>query len=367
MIDQLINPKIQSQPIYEPGKPIDEVARQLNLNPANIAKLASNENPLGASPKAIQAAKRAMDLVHLYPDGSSYYLKQALSEYWLLSSDQFTLGNGSNEVIELIGHAFLKAGDEVVMGEYAFIVYKLITLLFGAKPVEVKMPNFRHDLNLMKEAVNKNTKLVFLPSPNNPTGTANTEKEIHDFVRSLPDHVIFCLDEAYAEYNENAPSIVSLINEGRKVIGLRTFSKIHGLAGLRCGYSYSSQEIASYLNRVREPFNVNSIAQIAAIEALKDHDHLTLCRKTNKAGLAQWTKGLEALGVDYIPSEANFILIKSEKASRLHQFMQSKGVITRPMTPYGLVDFLRISVGTEEQNKKGLELLKEFLTEASNG
>lgn len=357
-IAELINPKIRTQPIYEPGKPIEEVAREIGLDLNEICKLASNENPLGASPLAIQAATDALNKVHLYPDGASYYLKESLSQHWNLEPNQFTLGNGSNEVIELIGHAFLKDGDEVLMGSQAFIVYKLVTLLFGAIPVEVEMPDYKHDLSRMLDKVHDKTKLVFLPSPNNPTGTANTENEIYEFVRALPDSVIFCFDEAYAEYNQEAPNLLPLIEEGRKVIGLRTFSKIYGLAGLRIGYSYSNSKISGLLNQVREPFNINSIAQVAAVAALKDKNHVRTCREQNKVGRDLWSEELEALGIPYIPSQANFILAKVGNAQKLFFELQDKGVITRPMKPYGLENHLRISIGTCEQNKHAVEVLK---------
>ena len=360
-IKDLVNPKILTQPIYEPGKPIEEVARELGLDPAQIAKLASNENPLGPSPKALQAATEELKKVQLYPDGACFYLKQALENHWKLDSKQFVLGNGSNEVIELIGHAFLQAGDEVVMGKQAFIVYKLISLLFGATPIEVEMPDYKHDLDLMRNAITEKTKLVFVPSPNNPTGTANTEEELYKFVRSLPEHVIFCLDEAYAEYIDNAPNLLPLIQEGRKVIGLRTFSKIYGLAGLRIGYAYTQPEIAKVLNQVREPFNVNSIAQAAAIAAIQDSEHTALCKKQNRAGLDQLAAGLEKLKIPFVPSFANFILAEVGDATNIYQQLQKLGVITRPMAPYGLPKHLRISIGTQQQNEKALQALTHII------
>jgi histidinol-phosphate aminotransferase len=295
-LSQLANPRILDQPVYEPGKPIEEVAREYGLNLDQICKLASNENPWGASKLAKEAARASLEKVHLYPDGSGHQLINKLASIHLLGADQFVLGNGSNEIIELLGHVFLQPGDEVLCGKHAFVVYKLVALLMGAKPVEVEMPGLTHDLNKMRQAVNERTKLIFLPSPNNPTGTANTEEEIHTFVRSLPQHVIFCFDEAYAEYLDSPPDLRPLIEEGHKVICLRTFSKIHGLAALRIGYGYGAKEMIALLQRARQPFNVNAIAQAAALGALQDDHWVTQCRKRNTDGLEQLANGLKALG-----------------------------------------------------------------------
>ncbi|MCL4164070.1 UNVERIFIED_CONTAM: hypothetical protein GTU68_001986, partial [Idotea baltica] len=247
----LVKPDLLAQPIYQPGKPIEDVARDLGLDPASILKLASNENPLGASPKAIQAGKDALDSVQLYPDGGCFRLKQSLSDAFGLGPEQFIVGNGSNEVLELLGHALIDKGDEVVMGEGAFIVYKLVTLLFGGVPVEVPMQDYRHDLDAMAAAVTDKTKMVFLASPNNPSGTHNEAADIVAFAEALPDHVVFVLDEAYAEYLDDAADLRPLIERGKPVFCTRTFSKIHGLAGLRIGYGYGAAELVSLLNRAR--------------------------------------------------------------------------------------------------------------------
>jgi len=275
-----------------------------------------------------------------------------------LNPSQFVLGNGSNEIIELLGHVFLEPGDELICGEFAFVVYKLVALLMGAKPVEVPMPGLAHDLNQMKSAITDRTKLVFLPSPNNPTGTANTEEEIFQFVRSLPEHVIFCFDEAYAEYLDSPPDLRPLIEEGRKVICLRTFSKIHGLAALRIGYGYSSPEMISLLQRARQPFNVNSVAQAAALGALQDSAWVTQCKKRNQDGLEQLAQGLQDLGIEYVPSHANFILSKPGNGRSLFLELQKQGIITRALGPL-LSDYLRISVGTEEENTRLLTALEK--------
>jgi histidinol-phosphate aminotransferase len=260
-IDSLARPLVLSQPVYQPGKPIEYVARELGLDPAGIIKLASNENPFGPSPRAVEAATRALAQGALYPDGGCFELRRRLASLHGLGPDQFVVGNGSNELIELLGHVFLGPGDEVVMANPAFVVYKLVTLLFGATPVEVPLRDWTHDLAAMAAAVTPRTKLVCVCSPNNPTGTANSGQELESFVRSLPEHVVVVIDEAYAEYLENPPDLKPLIREGRNLICLRTFSKIHGLASLRVGYGYAGSELCGLLNRVRQPFNVNAIGR----------------------------------------------------------------------------------------------------------
>ncbi|EDY84171.1 histidinol-phosphate aminotransferase [Verrucomicrobiia bacterium DG1235] len=357
----LVKPELLSQPVYQGGKPIEEVARELGLNPAGIIKLASNENPLGASPKAIEAGKRALEDVELYPDGGCFELKKALSAKLGLAPEQFIVGNGSNEVLEIIGHALLGPGDEAVMGKGAFIVYKLVTLLFGATPVEVPMSNFTHDLEAMAAAVTERTKVVFLPSPDNPSGTANSEEEIRDFVGKLPDHVLFILDEAYAEYLENGPDLRDLIAAGRKVFCTRTFSKVYGLAGLRIGYGYGDPELIGLLNRAREPFNVNAIAQAAAVAALGDEEFVEDCRVANEIGRLQLEAGFMSLGCEYIRSYANFVTVKVGKGVRCFQELQNAGVIIRPLAPYGMPEWVRVSIGLPEQNEMALRELTSFL------
>lgn len=358
---ELVKPELLSQPIYQAGKPIEEVARELGLDPAGIIKLASNENPLGASPLAIAAGQRAMEDVELYPDSGCFELKKTLSETFGMGPEQFIIGNGSNEVLEIVGHAFLGAGDEAVMGKGAFIVYKLVTLLFGATPVEVPMPGFTHDLDAMAAAITERTKVVFLPSPDNPSGTANTAAEIRAFVERLPDHVLFVLDEAYAEYVDGGPDLRDLIAAGRKVFCTRTFSKIYGLAGLRIGYGYGSAELVGLLNRAREPFNVNSIAQAAAVAALGDRQFVSDCRVANEIGRMQLEAGFKELGCEFIPSFANFVTVKVGEGVRCFQELQKAGVIIRPLAPYGMPEWVRVSIGLPEQNEVALAALTSFL------
>lgn len=359
--EALVSPAVRSQPVYEPGKPIEYVARELGLDPSGIIKLASNENPFGPSPKALAAAKAALEHGEIYPDGGCYDLRQKLAGTWGLGADQFIIGNGSNEVIELLGHALLRPGDEVVMGTPAFVVYKLVTLLFGATPVEVPLVNHRHDLARIAAAITPRTKLVFVCSPNNPTGTANTEAELLAFARALPEHVVAVFDEAYAEYVTNAPDLRPLVREGRKVLCLRTFSKIYGLASLRVGYGYAPADMVALLNRVRQPFNVNAIAQAAALAALDDGEFAEKCARENRLGLAQLAEGFRQHGLESVPSEANFVLVRVGDGARVFAAMQRQGVIVRPMQGYGMPDWLRLTVGSSAQNERMLAALVNSL------
>jgi histidinol-phosphate aminotransferase len=351
-LESLANPSVLKQPVYEPGKPIEDVARELGLDPAGIVKLASNENPFGPSPRAVEAARRALEQGQLYPDGGCNALRQKLAEKHGLDANQFVPGNGSNEIIELLGHVFLRPGDEVVMGVPAFVVYKLVALLFGAKAVEVPMRDFRHDLPAMARAVTERTKLVFVASPNNPTGASNPPAELLAFARGLPDHVVLVFDEAYAEYDDQAPDLRPLIREGRKAIGLRTFSKIYGLASLRVGYGYAGAALAALLQRVRQPFNVNAIGQAAAVAALDDREFVERCVRDNRAGRARIEAGARVLGLECAPSAANFILVKVGDGARWFSELQRRGLIVRPLQPYGLSEWIRITVGTPAQNER---------------
>jgi len=362
-LSTLARPELAAQPIYEPGKPIEDVARELGLAVAEITKLASNENPFGPSPLAITAAQRALANVELYPDGGCVALRARLAECWQLTPRQFAIGNGSNEILELLGHVFLRPGDEAVMGSCAFIVYKLVTLLFGATPVEVPMREDRaHDLGAMLAAITPRTRLVFVASPNNPTGRAHSEAELLAFARALPPHVVLCIDEAYAEYlaPEAVPDLRPLIAEGRNVICLRTFSKVYGLAGMRIGYGYASEEFVGLLNRARQPFNVNAIAQAAARAALDDSDFVTRCREANAAGLRELETAFAERAVEFVPSAANFTLLKVGDGAHCFRWMQARGMIVRPVAGYGLPEWIRLTVGTAEQNARFLALLDEY-------
>jgi histidinol-phosphate aminotransferase len=353
----LAKPFLRTYPAYVAGRPIEDVARDLGLDPSGIIKLASNENAFGPSPLAAEAAKRAIEQGQLYPDGGCFALRQKLAKAHGLAPGQFVIGNGSNEVIEFLGHVFLGPGDEVVMGAPDFIVYRLVTLLFGARPVEVPLVSFRIDLKGLAHAVTPRTKLVLLSTPNNPTGTAIAEPELLGFIRSLPETAICVVDEAYTDYAERAPDIRPLIREGRNVIGLRTFSKIYGLASLRVGYGYSSPELASLLDRVRQPFNVNAIGQAAAAAALDDREFTSMCARENRRGLRRLEAGFGELGLEFVPSQANFILVRVGDGARVFGALQGRGVIVRPLETYNLPEWVRVTVGTADQNER---LLREL-------
>jgi histidinol-phosphate aminotransferase len=363
---ELANHGVHEQPVYEPGKPIEYVAQEFGLDPARIAKLASNENPFGPSPKAVMAAQDALRSVHLYPDGGCCDIRAAIAQARGVSEEAIIVGNGSNEIIELLGHAFLRPGLEVVMGSQAFIVYKLVTKLFGATAVEVPMADFGHDLKAMRAAVTENTRLLFVASPNNPTGIANEEAELLELAESLPEHVIFCLDEAYAEYLENAPDLRAAISAGRKVFCMRTFSKIYGLGGLRVGYGYGDSELVQLLQRVRQPFNVNTVAQVAATAALSDHDFVDSCRSANELGRAQLVQGLEAQGYATVGGQANFVLSNVKDGVGFFQELQKRGIIVRPLAPYGMPEFVRITIGTEVENSRLLDAIVEMKNSAGS-
>jgi histidinol-phosphate aminotransferase len=359
--ESLATPSVLTQPVYEPGKPIEYVARELGLDPASVIKLASNENPFGPSPRALAAARHALEQGQLYPDGGCFELRRRLATARGLKADQFVIGNGSNEIIEFLGHAFLSPGAHVVMGSPAFVVYKLVTLLFGARAIEIPLRDWRVDLTALATAITPQTKIVYVGAPNNPTGTSNSEAELHAFVRALPDHVIAVIDEAYAEFLENPPDLRPLIQEGRKIVCLRTFSKIYGLASLRIGYGYAGADVCALLNRVRQPFNVNAIAQAAAVAALDDDEFAQNCARENRAGLAQLEGGFRRLGLEFVPSVANFILVRVGDGDRVFDALQRRGVIVRPVRSYGLPEWVRVTVGTREQNDRFLAELQAVM------
>ena len=358
---ELANPGVLEQPVYEPGKPIEYVAREYGLNPFNIAKLASNENPFGPSPMAVAAGKQVLEQAHLYPDGGCHDLREAISRERGIPAESVIVGNGSNEIIELLGHAFLRPGVEVVMGSQAFIVYKLVAKLFGATPVEVPMQGYAHDLEAMRAAVSEKTRLLFVASPNNPTGAANSEADLITLAESMPEHVIFCLDEAYAEYLENAPDLRRQIEAGRKIICMRTFSKIYGLGGLRVGYGYGDPDLIALLQRVRQPFNVNAVAQAAAAAALEDHEFVQMCRAENEAGRKLLCEGMEKLGVETYGGVANFVLSRVGEGMHVFSRLQERGIIVRPLAPYGMPEFVRITIGRPDGNERLLEAIAGLL------
>ncbi len=361
--ESLVRPAVLTQPTYEPGRPIEDVARDFGLDPEAIVKLASNENPLGPSPLGLAAAQAALENLHRYPDGGAGRLRGALAAHWGLEPGQFLIGNGSNEVMLLIAQALLGPGDEAVMGAHAFIAFKLAVLASGATPVEVPMPNLRHDLAAMRAAVTPRTKLLYLPNPNNPTGDLAEPAAVMELARSLPPEVVFLLDEAYAEYLDPAdlPDLRELLAEGRAVIGCRTFSKIYGLAGLRVGYAYGPPELMALIARLRMPFNVNTPAQEGAIAALLDTDFVVEVRRVNEVGMEQVTDGLTRLGIAWVPSAGNFLLIETPDPRGWFSALQRRGVITRPVGGYGLPRHLRISIGTAAENAALLAALAELV------
>ncbi len=347
---------------YQPGKPIEELQRELGLT--DIVKLASNENPLGLSPRVKKLLSGNLDELTRYPDGAGYDLKNALSIHLGVQSDQITLGNGSNDVLDLIGQCFLDETTSAVYSEHAFIVYPIMIQLNGARALKVPAVRYGHDLEAMLEAIEDDTRVVFIANPNNPTGTWLEHEEVHAFMKRVPKNVVVVLDEAYAEYihdNDYADGIV-LQKEFPNLIVTRTFSKAYGLAGLRIGYSVSTSEMAGILNRVREPFNVNTLAQLAAIEVLKDEEYLQQGIDVNDAGRKQIESGLEALGISFIPSQGNFITFDTKTdAVAVYEKLLEKGVIVRPIVPYGLPQHLRVSIGLEDENEAFLTALEQVL------
>ena len=346
---------------YEPGKPIEETACELGLNPDTIVKLASNENSLGPSVLAQEAMRNELDQVHIYPDGGGYKLRTALAEHYDMGLENVVLGNGSNEIIELLCHCFLNQRSELIAAEHAFVVYKLMATLFGAKYVEVVDPDFIHDLDGMLAAITDDTRLVFIANPNNPTGTCVGEEALDRFMDQVPEHVVVVFDEAYFEFWHDAPDTLKYIRQGKNVCILRTFSKAYGLAGLRIGYGLAAPSIAAILQKARQPFNANALAQSAALAALADTDHVRRTCAMNDAGLKFYADVFDSRGLEFVPSVANFVLVKVGDGDAVFQAMLKKGVIVRAMRGYKLPDWVRISVGTQAENDRCIEVLDQVL------
>ncbi len=391
------NPLLKNLPVYQPGRPIEEVARELGLPAAEIIKLASNENPLGPSRLALAAMRKALSQVNLYPDGNAFYLKTKLAAKLQISPANLILGNGSNEVIELLGHALLprraqetpeppvefshaategpvheemaetrtavSSDAQVVVSQYCFAVYPIVTALFGAELLTVPAKNFGHDLDAMLAAITPRTRLVFVANPNNPTGTRVSSEALARFIEAVPERVVIALDEAYIEFLQDPPDLLPLLREGRKpnLILMRTFSKIYGMAGVRLGYGIGSAEFIAELEKIRQPFNVNSVAQAGALAALDDTAHAEKTRRVNARGLRLYSRTFRKMGLEFVPSAANFILVRVGQGQQVFAEMQKLGVIVRPMGSYQLPEWIRISVGTPKENQRCLEALQKVL------
>lgn len=347
---------------YVPGKPIEELERELGIR--NSVKLASNENPVGPSPMALQAIIDS--LTHLvstnslnrYPDGSGYYIKKALSEKLSVREEEIILGNGSNELIDLAIRTFIQLGDEAVMAHPSFIVYPMSVQATGGKPIQIPLRNYTHDLDAMAKGVTQNTKMLFIANPNNPTGTINKREEFDRLMNRIPDGVLVVVDEAYYEYITDAEYADSMkhFRAGRDILILRTFSKIYGLAGIRIGYGIAREDIIVEINKLRPPFNTNSLAQIAAVYALKDESHVKYSREINEQGKRYLYKELDSVGMNYVPTEANFIYLPlGEDSHVLYNELLRHGVIVRPV---GLQE-IRVTIGLPEENKRFIEALKK--------
>ena len=357
-----VNPQLRDLVAYEPGKPIEDVARELGLEPSQVSKLASNENPLGPSPKALEAMRAALEKAHIYPDGGGYYLREAIAKKFGVERANVILGNGSNELIEFVGHAFLKPGDEIVTSKHAFVMYKVAAQLFGAKTIEVEDPGFAHDLDAMAAAITPNTKVVFVANPNNPTGTLARQEQIDRFVERVPANVVIVFDEAYFEYLAEPFDTVKFVREGRpNVLILRTFSKIQGLAGLRIGYGLGHAELVEVLQKTREPFNTSGIAQAGALAALSDEEHQCATRELSREGREYLQRSFATSGLEYVPGVANFVLVKVGKGKEVFKALLRKGVIIRDMDAYGLPEWIRVTVGTMEENARFIRELNQLL------
>jgi len=353
-----VHPDIASLSPYVPGKPMEELQRELGL--ARVIKLASNENPIGPSPKALAVLNEAVATLHRYPDGGAYRLREALADRWKVTPDHIILGNGSDEILGLLARTFLAPGDEAVMADQTFVIYKMEVTAAHGKAVTVPLKQWRHDLSAMAQAMTPRTRLLFLCNPNNPTGTMVSVDEVDRLLALVPEHVIVVFDEAYFEYvrSSDFPDSMAYVKQGRHAIVLRTFSKIYGLAGLRIGYGVTTPEITNFLNRIRPPFNANSLAQRAALAALDDDEHVAKSRAVNQAGMEQVVKGLAALGFAPVPSEANFVYVDiGRNGRRVFEALLQQGIIIRHIEG----QMVRVSIGQAEENQAFLTALARVI------
>ena len=346
---------------YQPGKPIEEVKREMGLQ--DVIKMASNENPLGPSPKAVAAIRKYLGNINRYPEGGCFYLRQAVAKKLKIKPEQLIFGNGSDELIELTLKAFVNEGDEVIVASPTFLMYEVASTAHGAKIKVVPMRYFKYDLKAIKDAITKNTKIIFIANPDNPNGTYIAKYELENFLKDLSDETIVFLDEAYFDFAEEQdyPNGLNYLEKNNLIV-TRTFSKAYGLAGLRVGYGVSSPEIIKYMEAVRDPFNVNSLAQIGAMGALKDKKFLSRSKKVVREGKKFIYAELKALGVRYVPSVTNFILIElGPKSGEVTEKLLKKGVIVRNMKAWGLENFIRVTVGKNSENKRFIKELKKII------
>jgi len=347
---------------YQGGKPIKELAREIGIPEDKIIKLASNENPMGISPLAIKSINDSLFEIKRYPDGNGYYLKEALSSKFFVNSNQIIIGNGSNDILELAARTFVTKGDEILFSEHAFAVYKIVSQAVGGEGIEAPSYNYSHNLDAFLSLISDKTKLIFIANPNNPTGTLINKKTLKEFLDKVPKNIIVVLDEAYDEYLEDGLKSNSFkwLNDYKNLIVSRSFSKAYGLAGLRIGYGVSSPKLIELMNRVRQPFNVNHLAQVAAIASLNDKNFIEKSRSINNAGMKQLTDAFRALNLEFIPSYGNFVSFKLEDekvAIMYYQHLLNNGIIVRPIANYDLPEFLRVSVGLEHENKAFIKYL----------
>jgi histidinol-phosphate aminotransferase len=361
----LANPQLRALAVYEPGKPIEETARELGADAEEIIKLASNENPLGPSPKAVLAMRTALHSSHLYPDGGGFYLREALAAKLGVSRGHIILGSGSNEIIEFLGHAFLDRGDDVVTSQHAFIAYKLVAAVLGARTIEVPSPDFCHDLDGIVAAITPKTRLIFIANPNNPTGTLVKQEAIDRFIERVPESIVVVFDEAYFEYLDDPPDTLRFVHAGRNVAVLRTFSKMQGLASLRVGYAIARPELIQVLQKTRQPFNVNGLGQVAALASLDDEEHRCETKRVTDEGRAYLEKELAAMNLRFIPGAANFVLVNVGDGAKIFRALLARRIIVRALKGYDLPQWIRISVGTKEQNQRCIAALHEALRSSS--
>jgi histidinol-phosphate aminotransferase len=352
---------------YPPGKPIEELEREYGIY--GSIKLASNENPLGPSPKAVAAIAAALGNLHRYPDGNCFYLKRAVAKQFGVSPDALIFGNGSNEIIELAVRTFMQRGDEAVMADQAFVIYRLVVQAAGGTSRIVPLRHYTHDLEGILDAITPATRLVFLANPNNPTGTIFSRRVWEEFRAAVPRDVIVVMDEAYAEFVDDSeyPDTLAAHSAGGLLITLRTFSKIYGLAGLRLGFGMAQPELIEVMNRVRQPFNVSSLAQVAALAALDDHEHVERTRRCNREGMAFLRRECGRLGLEYVPSWANFLMVRVGNGPRVYEALLHHGVIVRPMGVYGFPEHVRVTIGTAEENERFAAAIAQVLPKEGAG